>query len=166
MLLLSLPLSRSHDRRSFDCADERVTRFLREGALQDQERDLSRTTVFVEKAAPRGVVAYHTLLMSHVTQDLIPNDRPKIKRDLPVVLLGQMGVDVNFQGQGVGDSLLMDVQVRILRVARIIGVRALALDARSERLAKWYETHDFVRLPGSLKMFKSIEEVKKLIAGE
>ncbi len=43
--MLIEPLNRQHNRKSFDCGDEEVTRFLREKAMQDQERDLSRTMV-------------------------------------------------------------------------------------------------------------------------
>ena len=36
------------------------------------------------------------------------------------------------------------------------------LDARTERLAEWYAKHDFIRFPGSLRMFKRIEAIRSL----
>ena len=100
--------------------------------------------------------------MRQVKQEEIPNDRPRITRGIPVILLGQIGVDVNFQGKGLGDILLMDAQARTDEISRKIGVRALMLDARNERLAEWYGKHDFIRFPASLRMFKRIEEIRKL----
>jgi hypothetical protein len=48
----------------FDCGDEAVTRFLREQALQDLEKDLSRTMVLIaEKVDSARIIGYHTLLM-------------------------------------------------------------------------------------------------------
>ena len=108
------------------------------------------------------IVGYHTLAMSQVRQEDILKDKPKIKRSIPVVLLGQLGVDKAFQGRGLGDLLLMDAQTRVDEISRRAGIRAIMLDARNERLAKWYEQHDFVRFPGQLRMFKSIAAIRKL----
>jgi GNAT superfamily N-acetyltransferase len=161
--LLIEPLTRKHDRKSFDCGDEAVTRFLREKALQDQERDLSRTMVLAGlPESPNRIIGYHTLVMSQVRQEEIPNDKPKITRGIPVILLGQIGIDMNFQGQGLGDLLLTDAQARVDEISRKVGIRALMLDARNEKLAKWYESRDFVRFPNSLRMFKSIQAIRRL----
>lgn len=161
--MLIEPLARSHNRKAFDSGEPEVTDFLRTKALQDQERDLSRTMVLVEEAGvSTKIIGYHTLVMSLVKQEEIPNDRPVIKRGIPVILLGQIGVDVNFHKQGYGELLLMDAQARCDEISRKVGVRALMLDARNERLAAWYEKHDFVRFPNSLRMFKSVAAIRKL----
>lgn len=161
--MLIEPLRRVHDRGSFDCGDLDVTHFLRKKALQDQERDLSRTMVLIdERESPERILGFHTLLLAQVRQDDIPNDRPLIKRGIPVVLLGQLGIDASLQGKGFGDLLLMDAQARTAEVAEKVGIRALMLDARNERLARWYEKHDFVRFPDTLRMFKSIDAIRRL----
>ena len=157
------PLTREHNRKLFDCETAEVTSFLREKALQDHERDLSRTMVLVNEAnSPKRIIGYHTLLMTEVRQEEIPNDRPRIKRGIPVILLGQLGVDVNFQKQGLGEYLLMDAQARADEISRKVGIRAMMLDARHERLALWYEKHDFIRFPSGLRMFKQIEAIRRL----
>ncbi len=157
------PLSRFHNRKRFDCGERGITRFLREQALQDQEKDLSRTTVLVDETAdPARIIGYHTLLMMQVRQEEIPEDKPKIMRGIPVIMLGQLGVDQAFQGQGFGELLLMDAQARVHEISKRTGVRAMMLDARTERLAQWYEAHDFIRFPGQLRMFKSVQAIRKL----
>lgn len=161
--MLIEPLSREHNRQAFDCGETDVTRFLREKALQDQERDLSRTMVLIdENTSLTRILGYHTLLMMQVRQEEIPHDRPRITRGIPVILLGQIGIDLESQGKGFGDLLLMDAQARTCEISEKVGIRALMLDARNERLAEWYEKHDFVRFPHSLRMFKSIEAIRKL----
>jgi hypothetical protein len=161
--LLIEPLTRDHNRKRFDCGDKDVTDFLRNKALQDQERDLSRTMVLVDpEGEPERILGYHTLLMQLVNQEEIPNDRPRIKRGIPVILLGQLGIDVDFQKRGFGDLLLMDAQARTDEISSKIGIRALMLDARNETLAEWYGKHDFARLPNSLRMFKRIEAIRRL----
>jgi GNAT superfamily N-acetyltransferase len=160
--LLIEPITRKHDRRLFDCGDPAVNRFLREQALQDHEKDMSRTLVLCdEDAEPARIIGYYTLAMRQVQQEEIPGDKPKIRRGIPVVLLGQLGVDKDFQGRGFGDLLLTDAQARVDDVSRQAGVRAM-LDARTEELARWYEQHDFIRFPGQLRMFKSTAAIRKL----
>lgn len=157
------PISRQHERKQFDCGDDEVNRFLREQALQDHDKDMSRTMVLIDdEADPTRIIGYHTLAMRQVRQEDIPKDKPKIKRSIPVVLLGQLGVDRAFQGRCLGDLLLMDAKARVDEISRRTGIRAMMLDARNERLAKWYEQHDFVRFPGQLRMFKSIAAIRKL----
>lgn len=161
--MLIEPVTRDHNRKSFDCGDEDVTRFLREKAMQDHERDLSRTMVLVDpEESPKRIIGYHTLVMTQVKQEEIPNDRPRITRGIPVILLGQLGIDMKYQGRGLGDILLMDVQARTDEISRKVGIRALMLDARNERLAEWYGKHDFIRFPQSLRMFKRIEAIRSL----
>ena len=161
--MLIEPLTRAHQRKLFACGDEEVTRFLREKAWQDQERDLSRTLVLVdEKTNAQRIVGYHTLMMTQVRQEEIPHDKPLIKRAIPVILLGQIGIELSFQGQGWGDLLLTDAQAKVDQISTKIGIRALMLDARNERLAQWYESRDFVRFPQSLRMFKSIQAIRQL----
>jgi len=38
----------------------------------------------------------------------------------------------------------------------------MMLDARNERLARWYERHDFTRFRGQFRMFKSIAAIRAL----
>src|SRR5258708_6922034 len=108
------------------------------------------------------IIGYHTLLFALVKQEEIPRDTPLIKRNIPVILLGQLGVDMAFQGRGYGALLLMDAQARVHEISRKTGVRAMMLDARTERLAQWYERHGFSRFTAQLRMFKSIQVVRKL----
>lgn len=156
------PHSKIHNRKLFDSGDPEVDRFLHEQALQDHDKDMSRTMVLVDEADSARIIGYHTLAISHVRQEDIPGDRPRIKRRIPVILLGQIGVDKFFHGRRLGELLLMDAQARTDEVSRRTGVRAMMLDARTERLVVWYEKHDFVRFPGQLRMFKTIAAIRRL----
>ena len=149
--MLVEPISRSHARKRFEPGDKDVTRFLQEQALQNQER-----------TSAARIVEYHTLLMAQVKQEEIPGDRPRIKHAIPVILLGQLGVDREFQGLGYGELMLMDAQARVDEISRKTGVRAMMLDARNERLALWYERYDFIRFPDQFRVFKSIDAIRAL----
>jgi len=161
--LLIEPISRTHNRKRFDCGDEAVTRFLREQAFQDHEKNLSRTLVLIDEDADVArIIGYHTLVMAHVKQEDIPGDRPTIRRGIPVILLGQLGIDKDFQRRGYGEMLLMDAQARVDQISRRTGLRVMMLDARNETLAHWYEEHDFIRFQRQFRMFKSIAAIRAL----
>ena len=155
------PLTREHDRKSFNCADEAVDLFLRQKAMQDQDLDLGRTSVLVNLAIDeKRILGFHTLAMIEIRQEEIPKDRPRIKRMIPAVLFGQLGVDVEHQRKGYGERLLFDAQARVLDVSSIVGVRAMVLDARNERLVSWYSRFGFIRLEDSLRMVKRVETIR------
>ena len=119
-----------------------------------------------DDADPSRIIGYHTLVMLHVTQDDLPPDKLKIKRSIPAILLGQLGVDQEFQKRGYGEYLLMDAQAKVDQIAQKTGVRGMVLDARNEELVKWNKEHDFARKEGGLRMFKSIGLIRKLKLNE
>ncbi len=159
------PLTRLHHRKGFSCLDEAIDLFLREKAMQDQERELSRTNVLVQTdLEPKRIIGYYTLAFTEIAQEQIPSDRPKIKRNIPVILLGQIGIDSEFQSKGYGNRMLTEAQSRVFEVSIRVGVRAMVLDARSENLAQWYEKRGFFRAPGSMRMIKHINAIRALFS--
>ena len=159
-----VPLDKTHDRSRFCCGESSIDKFLRQGAFQDQKLRLSRTCVLInETEGPTRILGFHTLIITTADQDQIPGDRPRIKRKIPVILLGQLAVDKEFQGRNYGNWLLSDVENRVQKIAEFVGVRSLMLDARTESLAEWYGKRDFKRFPDSLRMFKSLPSIRMLV---
>jgi len=157
------PLTRSHDRKAFDCSDEAVNLFLHAKAMQDHDLELSRTNVLVQSDLnPKRIIGYYTLAFTEIPQEQIPGDRPKIKRNIPVILLGQIGVDSAFQGRGFGDRLLIEAQFKVFEISEKVGIRAMVLDSRTEDLARWYESRNFFRAPDSLRLIKHINDIREL----
>jgi GNAT superfamily N-acetyltransferase len=59
--------------------------------------------------------------------------------DVPVFRLGRLAIDRSAQGQGLGADLLLAAGERALAVSVQIGGVALAIDAKDEKAARWYE---------------------------
>lgn len=72
---------------------------------------------------------------------------------IPVILLGMLGVDERFQGHGLGKNLLLDASKRALSVSQTIGARALVVDPASEAAASLYRSCGFRDVPGSSRMY-------------
>ena len=160
-----VPINREHDRSQFHCGESAINKFLREGAFQDQKLRLSRTSILIDEVSDSTrILGFHTLVITTVDQDLIPGDRPRIKRKIPVILLGQLAVDKEFQGRNYGNWLLSDVETRVERIGSLVGVRCLMLDARTKALARWYGKHDFKKFPDSLRMFKDLPSIREIVS--
>lgn len=62
---------------------------------------------------------------------------------IPVILLGQLAVDRNYQGRGLGTDLLIDAGKRALAAAEVIGARAIIVQALDEQAKAFYERSGF-----------------------
>ena len=60
--------------------------------------------------------------------------------------LGRLAVSRGAQGRGLGGDLLLAAGERALAVAQEVGGVALAIDAKDERAAAWYERFGALRL--------------------
>ena len=64
---------------------------------------------------------------------------------IPVILLGQLAVDRNYQGKGLGTDLLKDAGKRALAAAEVIGARAIIVQALDEQAKAFYERSGFLQ---------------------
>ena len=62
---------------------------------------------------------------------------------VPVILLGQLAVDRDYQGRGLGSDLLINAAKRALAAADVIGARAIVVQALNERAKLFYERFGF-----------------------
>lgn len=162
MNLIVGPLSKAHDRKGFDCSDDDVDLFLKQKALQDQELDLSRTYVLTDAQSDSNrILGYYTVTPIHIRQEVISGDKPRIKREIPSLLLGQLGVAASFQKRGFGELLLINAESKALMASEIVGLRAMILDARNEDLARWYAGYGYSRVGNALRMAKRIEVIRR-----
>jgi len=57
---------------------------------------------------------------------------------IPVIILGRLAIDQQFQRMGLGRALLRDALLRVLQAAEIAGVRAILVHALHESTKKFY----------------------------
>ena len=62
---------------------------------------------------------------------------------IPVILLGQLTVDTDYQGRGLGSDLLIDAARRAMSAADVIGARAIIVQALNEEAKSFYERFGF-----------------------
>ncbi|MBL8205076.1 MAG: GNAT family N-acetyltransferase [Blastocatellia bacterium] len=78
-------------------------------------------------------------------------------------MLARLAVDVNQQGRGIGEFLLLDVLRRAVIISEQTGLYAVVLDALNERARKFYLQYGFEELVDDpLHLFLPIETILKL----
>ena len=141
-------INRRHDRRNFDCGDAELNEYLRRYARQNHESGGAKTFVGVPPDESARVLGYYTISPGAIEFAKAPR---RITRGLghyevPVFRLGRLAVSLSIQGRGLGGELLLAAGKRALSVAAEIGGIALAIDAKNERAAAWYERLGAIRL--------------------
>lgn len=139
-------LSRAHAVETFICGRPELDRFLVRHALQAQQMDSSRTYVGLSGDV---VIGYHTIVVGQVTHAEAPERVVKgmPRHPIPLLILARLAVHLDWQGRGVGAGLLLDAMGRVLQVAEIAGVHALAFHAKDDVAVAFYRRFGFVPSP-------------------
>ena len=84
---------------------------------------------------------------------------------VPVALLGRLGVDGRWSGQGLGSALLIDALRRVRIASDTLAVYAVVVDAKDERARAFYRRFDFIELPDSAKrLFLPMSTINDLLS--
>lgn len=138
-------LQPEHDLSKFDCGEPVLNDWLRRRALPNQQCGASSTYVVLDRMRFAG---YYSLAAGSVSRETAPGRlRRSAPGPVPVVVLGRLAVDKDYQGQGLGRGLLRDAILRTLQAADIIGGRAILVHALSEEAKRFYEDSGFTASP-------------------
>lgn len=75
------------------------------------------------------------------------------------MLIGKLAMHSDLRGQGFGALLLADALERIVIASHQVAAKVVVVDALSERVAAWYESLGFIRVPGSLVLVQRIVDI-------
>lgn len=149
-------LNRGHPIAAFSPGDVAIDTFLHDQALLEQDAGLSRTTVAVS-ARSGEVVGFFSLSPMVIPVDSRALTALGLTVSVPYpkiggCLLGRLGVLESCHGQGLGRALIALATDRARRSQAEVGGVFLAVDAKSERLAKWYATLGFRQIGQSRRL--------------
>lgn len=139
-------LSAAHDRSRFECGSAPLDRYLREQASQDIKRRVATCFVAIP-ICHEHVAGYYTLTATSVALDTVSAEIAKKLPRYPVVpaaLLGRLAISKDWQGKGLGSTLLADALLRTARTE--LGVFAMLVDAKDEAARRFYEHFGFTLL--------------------
>lgn len=142
------PISKKHDRKTFDCGDADLNNFLQRYARQSHELGSSKTFVAVDNADNKAVLGFYSLAPGALAYADTPETmrRGLAQYDVPGFRLARIATHVHVQGQGLGGQLLAAAARRCLRAAAEAGGVLLIIDAKNARAAGWYASYGAVPL--------------------
>lgn len=142
------PISKTHDRESFDCGDPALNDFLQRYARQSHESGAAKTFLAIDEADGKSILGFYSLAPGSLMYADAPETvrRGLARHDVPGFRLARIATDVRRQGQGLGGQLLAAAARRCLRAAAEVGGVVLIIDAKNERAAQWYASYGAVPL--------------------
>ncbi len=164
------PISKAHDRDTFDCGEPGLNDFLGRHARQSHEKGGAKTFLAVPVDDGRRVLGFYSLSPASVEYARVPALARKglARYDVPVFRLGRLAVDRTMQGHGLGGQLLLSAGRRCIHAAVEVGGVALLIDAKNARAARWYESYGALPLldaPQSLLLPLAMMEAALTAAG-
>ena len=141
-------IAKHHDRKNFDCGIPALNEYLDRFARQNHESGGAKTFVAVPPDEQARILGYYSISPGAIQFASVPVKltRKLARYDVPVFRLGRLAVSLSLQGRGLGADLLLAAGERALLVAREVGGVAMAIDAKDERAAKWYQRFGAVPL--------------------
>ena len=104
-------LDKSFNRDSFDCGIAELNSFIKQGARQQQSKNINKTFVLIdEENSIVEILAYYSISMCEISLSAIPNSiRQKLpKYPIPAARIGRLAVDKSVQQKGFGKLVLID----------------------------------------------------------
>lgn len=152
-------LTAVHNVSEFSCGKSSLDRWLKTRALSNQEKGF--TAVLVVHEANR-VIGYYGLAPTAVVPSTLPRSiRTGQPPDpIPCLLLGQLATDQNWIGKGVGTGLLKHALQRCVAAARLVGGRALLVNAVDVEAANFWKRRGFIASKDDpLLLLRSIADI-------
>lgn len=157
--MISKVLEKNHNRKDFSCGIDELDQYLKQYASQDVKKRLA--VCYVVTSHEDEVIGYYTLSSNSIDLSDIPDDLSKSLRyaEIPVVIIGRLAVDQNYQGNKLGQTLLIDALKRIVEISALVGNHAVIVDPISDAAERFYSKFGFVSLKDSKRMFLPLKTI-------
>lgn len=140
-------LSDEHERAGFSSGEPALDSFLIERVDREVRNGLSKCYVHCAEGTP-NVLGYYTLSMHTFQPGVMSKTQgKKIPKgyNVPAALVGRLAVSSAYQGQGIGVGLLLDSFQRAVDLAHIVGIFAVAVDAKNDEALSFYKKYGFIQ---------------------
>ncbi|MGD0942221.1 MAG: GNAT family N-acetyltransferase [Terracidiphilus sp.] len=141
-------IQKTHDRESFDCGEEALNEFLLRHARKSHELGGAKTFLAIDGADSKTILGFYSLSAASVAYARTPEivRRGLARHEVPGFRLARLAVDRRFQGKGLGGQLLLSAGRRCLLASSEVGGVVLVIDAKNERVARWYLSYGAIPL--------------------
>jgi len=161
-------ITKTHNRKIFDCGDEALNTFLKTQARQKNSKNISKTRIICKTTQVQTILGYYTLTGYSV---MAPKNH-KLYHNYPELLSGvklaKLAIDKSQQSRGYAAYLIMDAIMKNIETSVNIASVGLFVDPKTTQLQSFYEKHGFIKVNpdtvASNEMWIPTEICKKLLA--
>ena len=160
-----------HDRESFDCEKEELNNFIQTKAAKHALAGVSRTHVLPGKNPLENgklpICAFYSLSPNYIERDSLPDSMAKKlpRYPIPTILIGQLAVDRNCKGIGLGGITLIKALKLAQAASDKIGSFAVivdCLDKNAESFYRQFEFKELQKINGKMRMFLPMKKIRAI----
>ncbi|MDO9208407.1 MAG: GNAT family N-acetyltransferase [Sulfuricurvum sp.] len=127
--------------KKFDCGHEMINRFATHSLKQNVKNSMCQAYVLVDTSQDDKFIAYYNIMAFSIAKEVFNTSPSGSTKQIPVLRLVMLGVDLSYAGQGLGSKLLKHSLELTLKLSSEAGIAGLYLDAEDGK-------HDFYRKRG------------------
>lgn len=131
-------LNHLHNRTDFDCGNHEINHYLKTMANQHHKKGIAKVHIL---SNGNCIIGFYTLANLHIENNGQLKGYPK---KVPAIVIGRMGVDKNYQGQGYSKQLIAHALTLVKQIAMMSGVAYVIIDAKDDPLADYYQRLGFL----------------------
>lgn len=147
------PIRPDHELAAFECGDGLMNEWLRERAVDNEAKGVTRTFVLCQDDDNTVVGFYGITVGTMMRSTLRGKHRHGMPSEVPMALLGRLAVDRTHQGRGLAKALVGEAIRTAIAAARHAGIAVIAVQAKDEGVAGFYEGLGFTRATHDPLMF-------------
>lgn len=142
IVLERLDITKSYNGiKKFDCGHEMINRFAINSLKQNVKNSMCQAYVLLDTSLNDKFIGYYTIMAFSISKEVFNTAPSGSTKQIPVLRLVMLGVDLSYSGQGLGSKLLKHSLELTHRLAAQTGIAGLYLDAEDGK-------HDFYRNRG------------------
>lgn len=159
------PLADTDDRQNFDCGRVSLNQWFARHAWRNHLAGASRVSVVCDPVGG-ALVGYVSLSAAQIERAWLPKSAQRNRPDpLPALLLGQLAVDLRYQGRGVARSLMYFALTTAARYSREIGCFCVITHPVDDAVRAFYRSFGFADLPFDPRRSMAVRIVDLLANG-
>ncbi|CDG16409.1 GNAT family N-acetyltransferase [Xenorhabdus doucetiae] len=144
MSMIIEEITQQHNRKVFDCGIYELNQFLQQQARQKTIKHIAKSYVACRASEPTTILGYYTLTGYSVITTPAHRDYKKYPHPLNAVKLARLAVDRSYQGQRIGEKLLVDAIYRTVLVSQQISAIGLFADPMNSKVIPFYQQYGFL----------------------
>ncbi|MBD2796496.1 GNAT family N-acetyltransferase [Xenorhabdus sp. 18] len=144
MSMIIEEITQQHNRKAFDCGIHELNQFLQQQARQKTIKHIAKSYVACRASEPTTILGYYTLTGYSVITPPAHRDYKKYPHPLNAVKLARLAVDRSYQGQRIGEKLLVDAIYRTVLVSQQISAIGLFVDPMNSKVIPFYQQYGFL----------------------